>query len=241
MIINCHTTNEGIPKKYVPKFLIYLFLSFCLFGFDFGFTELIRNTTYRFMIKIVKISLVIAHSLILAAAAFDVANDSFFWYLCNFMHYLMCFLVISATKYNLFRFLKDCYDLDSKSVLTRKDNILILVFVYIVLVYGMKLFSLFLECAYWESLSECKLGGVSLYLYLLPLVSLDLIPLVLIMLNYYIYSFLTCLIEAYYKSEIHFDLLENNFMAIAEIFDKMKPVYGNLVSTYVFFKIYSWR
>lgn len=227
--------NRGIfnHKKEIPKLLIYLFISFnFFFGFDFGFTEWIQDRKFRFTVKIVKTLSALACASILAACLIDFTMMYSLWHLFNFLQYLMCFFVLSATKYNLYSFSKDLYGLCSNCVDSRKDRVVTVVVLYLFLGTSMKIFAFLAECVYFDDqyVLDCQMGRISLYLYMLPCISLDIIPLVLVISYYYMNTFIASLKEAYFESEISLDYLEKNYIAIMDCFDKIKPFYGNLVS-----------
>lgn len=233
MIVKSYYLNQGIssPKKQIPKLLIYIFLSFIFFfGFDFGFTELIHNRKLRFLVKLVnKLSAFVCASILLSCVLY-METDYSFWHCLNVLQYLLCFFVLSTAKYNLFSFTKDLY---SSCTVTRKDRAVTVVVICLFLTSSIKISVLVSECLIYESyFTECKMGVVPLYLYLLPCISMDVAPLVLITSSYYMNNFMTCLKESYFKSEICLDNLEKNYIIIMDCFDKIKPLYGNLVSIY---------
>lgn len=237
MIVNSYSTNQGIstPKKHIPKYLVYLFLSFnFLFGLDFGFTEWIQDRKYRFSVKLAKyLSAVICASVL----GVGVTNSEFmynFWFCFNLLHYMMCFFVLSTTKYNLFSFSKDVCSLCSDCIVIRKDRLTAVIVTFLFLGTGTKIIAFITECLTYGDVYviDCKMGAVPVYLYTMPCIGVDVIPLVLIISYYYVNTSITCLKEAYINAEISLDHLEKNYLAIMDCFDKIKPLYGNLVSIY---------
>lgn len=238
MMINSYSTNQGIstPKKQISKLLLCVFLSFnFFFGFDFGFTAWIQNRKFRFSVKLCKnISAVFCASVLIVGITTSEIEYNF-WYCFNLLHYLMCFFVVSATKYNLYSFSQDLCGLCNNCTVIRKDRLVAVVVTCFLLGSGIKIMAFVAECYVYGDMYviDCKMGKVPLYLYILPCLGVDVIPLVLITSYYYVNTFITCLKEAYCKSEISLDYLEKNYTAIMDCFDKIKPLYGNLVSIYI--------
>lgn len=230
MITNSYSANRETsrPRQKIPKLLIYIFLSFnFLFGLDFGFTEWIQNKKFRFSVKLVKNVSAIACVSMLGIYVIDGQHSYSLWIVLNLSHYLMCFFVLSVTKYNFYDFSKDLYSVFNNCILARKDRVVTVFVMCLFVGVAVKIIVFIAECVY-----DGTFGEVLLYLYILPCISVDVIPLVLITTYYYINNFVTCLNEAYFRSEISLNYLENNYIAIMDCFDKIKPFYGNLVSIY---------
>lgn len=239
MIINSYSTNRGIssPRKEIPKLLIYLFLSFnFFFGFDYGFTEWIQNRKLRILVKLIQNLSAAVCASILAVCVTDVENIFILWLGFNLLHYLMCFFVLLSTKYNLYTFSSDVYGLFSNCTVTRNNRVVIILIMCLFVGSFVKTLAFVIECIFVDEMSilDCKISVVPLYLYILPYISVDVIPLVLVMSYYYMNIFLICLKEAYIKSEISLDYLEKKYLAIMDCFDKIKPFYDNLVSIYYY-------
>lgn len=235
MIMYSYSTNRGInsPRKQIPRLLIYLFLSFnFFFGFDFGFTQWIQNRKLRFLVKLLKSLSAIVSVSVLAACVIDLENIFSLWLGINLLHYVMCFSVIFSARYNLYSFTKDVYGLFSNCMVTKKDRVVTILVMCLFIGSAVKILGFVIECVVLDEvyILDCKISGIPLALYILPYMSVDVIPLVLITSNYYINNFFTCLVEAYLKSEISLDYFQKNYLAIMDCFYKIKPFNDNLVS-----------
>lgn len=227
---NVQIINLVQLKMKIPKLLsfYFLFIQFT-FGMDFGFTmEFDKTVQYkvrcftRFVTSVITISLIYA--------SFDIYYEGWFWHNC--LEYTMLVVILYRLNYNFYDYLADVNRLNGM-VATETTFVNALV-IYFFIMFMIKVIFAIIRCMF-ETNAFCIDIGVPYYmLFQIGTVGFDGIALIQIVLYYYFYKCLKILKDGIKKNLIVKDALYR-YKAIADLYDKSKPLYSSLVSTLRFF------
>lgn len=224
--ITIHVENSMKCKSKVklPKAIFVLFLtSQFLFGIDFGFTSTFKKK-YRFIVKRFTFFLSIANIVLLTSALY--LNDIFFWF--NVFEYTLYFLLLNLTKYSAYHFISDISKIYELSQNDKK-------WISIVGIYynGADLFmkAIFIVFLYKVGITSASYSSIAfLIVYYIPCIGMDTISIVQIVLMYYLNCCVRHLKALLIANDVNFKYVEKYFMNIANCYDKIKPLYGQIVS-----------
>lgn len=219
--------KERKNKNEFPKSILALFLTAqLLFGIDFGFSSIFKKKHQSIVKRFTFFLSIVMIILIISPVVFD---EVFYWF--NIIEYTSYYLLLNLTKYNAYHFINDMnkiYDLNQYD-----KKFLRIVGVYY---HGAEFFmkATFIVILY-------KLGNVSFFslnnitytiIYYVPCLGLDIIGIVQVVLMYYVNCSVRHLKALLGANDVNFKNIENYYINIAFCYDKIKTLYGRIVSTF---------
>lgn len=215
------------PKHKITKLLYVFFLFYHAVGFDFGFASAIKRK-YRLIIQRTTRFLSIFSILVMLSYLAFFYDDVWCWF--NTVKYNGFILVLIAAKYKLYHLI---YDINNICALTTKQmNILnIITILFTVLMYLIKITVVIVRC-YHDKEPYCGkfYSMFYYYIYLGIELSLDLIAVTRIVITYYLKCSLNQIKILLKKPNRRLDVYEKSYIAIADCYDKIRPLYDWLVS-----------
>lgn len=216
-------------ERKIPKLHKYFFLT-CLFGFgfDFGFINTV-NKAYRSFVKYISI-ICVTVVLILCLVPFvffeGLPQVQYIFFAFIFVQQTIHILCLRLSKYNLYHFMKDIYEVDEKIMIGKENKLLSIFIVYNTITYFSKMIGNTFNCAsdkYFHK--SCIANGV----YCAVIFGMDVICIAQVLICYYIYDAVKCLMR---NMDICFDtkFIRKQYTDIANCTDKIQSLYGKMVS-----------
>lgn len=147
---------------------------------------------------------------------------SYFHIISYFLHYLFLY----QTKYTVYYLVSDIHSLIDNKIIVVKNRVggIICIFTIIILVPK------YSTCVLNHILNKdtCQNNVIPGYITCIPIVIIDGIAIILILINYYIYIPLKYINKT--TKEVDTIVLLDNFMLVADSWDKIKPLYAKMVS-----------
>lgn len=219
--------NRTKRKVNIPKSIIIYFLTpQLLLGIDYGFTKAFK-VKFRKLIKRISITMSLITTVILLGPLLNDYSDIWAWF--NLTEYVLYLLALNFAKYNIYEFVLDSIQIYE---LTATENIILqIISLYssIILVI-IKILILIAKCLY-KFEEYCPMYKVPYYLfYFAPALGQDFFGMSQIIIVYYLYCCIKHLKMTLKKSHFSVTILQNQYIAIANCYDKIKPLYDNFVS-----------
>lgn len=215
------------PKRKIPKLLIVYFSFFHAFGFDFGFTSILHKK-YRLIVQRFTLSVSILITLAMIGYAVFHFDNIHYWFSTS--RYIILNLVLITTKYKLYHLI---YDINTICDVTKEIKILnITITLYSLIMYSIKSILVTLDCIRSK---ECYIEEFeALYIFVIYfaiLQSLDVIATTQIIIMLYLKCSINVIKALLKKPNRKLEVYEKSYMAIADCYDKIRPLYDWLVST----------
>lgn len=206
---------------------VYFFTMLYGFGLDFGFKKFLKKKLrvitnwFQFFVTL---AIVVLQMLVFIREKYY----EYFSYLYLFS-YIFHYLVLHRTKYTLCDFIIDIHTLiDNKSIVVTnrvRDGI---IYIYTILTIIVKYWSCNLKCIL--NVDFCQQNSTPTYVNCVPIVVIDGIAIILILISYYVYIPLKYINKS--TKDVDTKVLLDNYMYVADCWDKIKPLYTRLVSVF---------
>lgn len=218
---------ETKPKRKIPKLVNCAFLA-CLFGFgfDFGFTNSIGKKHRSFvqvLTTTVSISILVSLELSVILYVKEIQFEDVLTLLVV-GHQMIHVIYLRFSNYNLYHFIIDVYKIDER-VMLNKENML----VGVLIAYNAVMFIAVVSgCTFYCLNNNCHMYYIPNGIYCAVTFGLDQICIVKVIIYYYIYDSVKCLMHNMDKV---FDSksIKKQYTDIANCSDKIKDFYGTLV------------
>lgn len=232
-------------KQPIPKILIVCFLStHFAFGLNFGFSKILKETfqclanCFCCFLSIFFITAIIIQVVFKAG---DGTLTGSLWLINGLVQYSLHAGVLHCSKYNLYNFIVDIYSVEINILGNKKkDNLFVnLNTIIFMIVYAIKSSLCYMLCETNKVI--CATHYVPGYVYCIVLMALDVITLVQILIYYYVYKVAKYLKVSLEDKDIKW--VRKQFTAVADICNKISPIYERLVSTMfsLLFSIRFWN
>lgn len=223
--------NVRSPKKKISKLLLAFFFISQSVGFDFGFTLALRGK-YRLIIQRIFIFVTFFNVVVSWIGIVFFNDNSGYW--LNKIEFTAYALVFYTAKYKLYNLI---YDINCICELTTKQiKILgIVTIVYVGLMYSTKSALIIVRCISGkEPQCETYLTMLHFVFYVVIVLSLDIIGVMQIVITYYFKYSVNIITVLLKKPQRKLDEFKKCYTAIADCYDKIKPVYNWVVSVFYF-------
>lgn len=216
------TKSPKIPTSVYVFFLILLFV----FGLDFGFKQFLKKKI-RIVANCIQVFIIFV---ILIIQILPVARPNVYDYYLYFyiVSYVFHYIYLYRAKYTLCDLMIDVHGLIDKNTTMVKNRAGRIILIHITLTCVTKYAFCILNCILHRSI--CLGSIIPGYIHCIPVMVLDEIVIIHILINYYIYIAVKYIKESMKKVDT--SLLLNNFVRVADSWDKIKPLYTRLVSIY---------
>lgn len=214
-------------QKTIPNCLVYFFACIhFIFCFDCGFLNMIEKR-YRRLIHYLSI---IKSLITIIIVTLPIFYSKLYTYWIYVFEYIICVLILYFKKNSIYDYFNEMFFINyqySNKKIIRNIKIILSVTLSVVL---LKLIINIISCNFvFESCFYMYLPEPLVYL---PLYAVDILPVIQVIIIYYIYSSLE-------NTEMYLKLPSNNnivriqysYVAIADCWQKIQPFYFNLVST----------
>lgn len=234
-----NNTIADDSKKLIPKCLVSFFLTIhFIWGLDFGFIKHFGKKIQKaaqfvtFILNILAISI-----LSLPFSYVNINPSDFAWHFSCLLQYIIDIFVLNCAKYKLYDFLIDVsvikFEKSHKSVMI--DNFY--GFAMIVCVFGIQIIKYIIYIFHCknEIYSVVSLLPVPYEIFGIWYFCTDFVPFVLIVIYYYIYVNLKNIKKSVQVVTFDLNYIEEQYEGIADCYDKIMPLYDNIVSKGILF------
>lgn len=226
--------NE-IPNSLFICFTCVVFVS----GLDFGFSKTLKKNVQILLNSYRRFLSTLFITAIFIQIVYKIKNAQLtasYWLIYGLIQYILHVIFIHLSTYNLYYFFIDMNSVGTYYTKVNKNehnsmvNLFIIAFWISCISKGV---FCYLFCT--SEMDECKTLYIPGYIYCDIIIGLDVITLVQILIYYYIYKAAKYLNVALEEKGIKW--ARKHFTAIADICDKITPIYGRLVSPYFVFYV----
>lgn len=223
-------TNDKFPKS-----ILVLFLSSqLLFGIDFGFSSIFKKK-YQLIVK--RFSFFMSVAMIVLNISPLLFDSTFYW--IHVIEYTSFVLVLNFTKYNAFHFINDIRKICELNQNDKRFLRIVGVYYNVTEFLGKIIFVVVMHKIEYDTIFARKILSYHIIytvIYHVPTISLDIISIAQIVLMYYLNCCVRHMKALLLANDVNFVYIESYFRDIANSFDKIKPLYGRIVSNiYVHF------
>lgn len=229
-IIDVNGSNK--PKSEIPMSIIISFTSaLFIFGFDFGFSKVLKKNVQLFATGV---RLFIAFSFITAISiqiVYKLENEHLTatsWLIYGLIQYSLHVFFLHFSNYNLYNLLVDMYSVGTYTKVKRNELNAMVFFLITIFWISYTIRGIFCYFMCTIEIDECKTVYVPGYLFCDIIIGMDVVTLAQILIYYYIYKTAKYLNAALEDKDVKW--AREQFSAIADICDKIAPIYGRLVS-----------
>lgn len=229
-VVSLETKNNSFlikRNKQIPNTITTTFLGLQLvYGFNFGFIDILNGKLRNLCKYISYFMTFVIISFIALPSCFGSDTDLLLFFNINaIMQYVGHTVFFHVTKYKMYNFIKDMRinkeDLNEKRI---GWAICLCVFVTCVLKYVAAFYSCVVAGI------SCQSGNVTLYLlFITGTMGLDVMHLVQMIIYYYIYNSVQHLKRLAEDKQSDLNAIKEQFVLMADCFDRVKTLYGNLV------------
>lgn len=221
------TRDIYFRKRKIPKLLSAIFLIFQAMGLDFGFASVVKR---KFRLFVQRITLVVSVLSMMTMSVYLALsyNDIWCWFYTIKNNGLI--LVLITTKYKLYHFIYDMNgicDLTTKQIRILKVTIIL----FLITMYPIKLTLFSISCIL-DTHHYCRtfVSMFHLVVYMTIALTLDVIVVAQYNITYYLKCSVILIKELLRKHNRKLDVFEKSYTAIADCYDKIRPLYDWLVS-----------
>lgn len=215
-------------ERQIPKLIKYVFLCYLFaFGFDFGFINIINKTRRSFAKFISVISVIVTLSVCAVPVIFsqNTPQIEHLFLVFVFAQQTIHVLCLRFSTYNLYHFIKDTYKLDENIMINKENKVCAIFIAYFTVIYVAKI----IGCTSYCTNGNCYMGYIPNGVHCAITFGTDVICLVQLLIYYYIYDAVKCLMHNMDKA---FDskLIRKQYTDIANCSDNIHWLYGKMVS-----------
>lgn len=216
--IKVKSKSPNIPTTVYVFFLTLLYG----FGLDFGFKKLL-NKEIRIITKWFQIfiTLVIIVTMVLA-----VTHEKVHYLYSSIISYILHYLFLYRAKYTVYDLIIDVHMLIDNKTVVVKDKVDRIIYIFMIITFVLKYPLCNLN--YILVVNDCQNNIIPVYLNCIPIVMIDGIVIILIVINYYIYIAVKHINES--TTEVDTNVSLDNFIQVADCWDKIRPLLTRLVS-----------
>lgn len=221
--------NSKLKRKIPLSLTIYflIFEHFC--GIEFGFTAQLKKQ-FRLTAKILTHGVFL---IILINLLYGVVEVSEFWVWVNFVEYGAHFCIFRLCAYRFYDFLIDINRIFD--ITTAEKGVVFATTVFCFVMFITKIVFVVIRCIF-QSNSDCITFGIHHYVFFTwtsAALENSLTTVIRIAIYYYIYCYLKQLKKNMAKKEVKISDIAGRYKSIADLYDKILPLYNGLVSIYL--------
>lgn len=219
-------------KVKIPTAVNVLFFTLLYgFGLDFGFKKLlkknIRIITKWFQIFITLLVIVIQVLEVIRKQTY--INYSYFYIISYLLHYLFLY----RTKYTVCDLIINIHTLIDNKSIDVNNRVGRIISILTIIAFVPKYSTCNLNCILY--VDSCQNNVIPAYVTCIPIAIINGIAIVLILINYYIYIPLKYIKKS--MNKVDTKVLLDNFIYVADCWDKIKPLYTKMVSLFITYHI----
>lgn len=224
--------NPTVKMRQFPKSIIYFFLlSHMIYGFDFGFSMLFKNTFGKLLHLLSSIISFAFVLMLISPLIFTTTMYSDVTCWCALFAYLGYVIVVKRSTYKIFNLITDVNEIFVMFNF-EKRAISVFAIIYTSIVIATKFSFQIVNCITGnDNETHCSDFNTEYYIvYYFPYSSFDVIATAQIIIYYYIYCCIKKLKESLSHPGKDMKLALMKYAAIADCCDKIKPLYDDLVN-----------
>lgn len=223
--------EKKLKKKLSNSIITFFFILQFLYGFNFGFIDLLNKKIRRFCKCItLLISLYTTAILFLASPIFLTERDiRVFWGSLVLLHYCGHMTLLNFSKYKVHNFITDIRSIYCGIIYSKENNFGWLACIAFGCMLAITVMSSAVFCT--ATNSGCMLkNNIVNAIYMISLIGLDAIVLVQLIVNFYTYYAVEYLVGLVGREKTC--LIRKQFFRVSKCCEKFSGYYGNLVSIY---------
>lgn len=215
------------PVRKIPKLLTIFYLFFQAFGLDFGFASALKRK-YRLIVQRAILFLSILSIVVMSVYCAFRYDDIWCWFIVVKNNGFI--LVLITTRYKLCHLIHDINGICDMT--TKQMKILnVITIVYTFLSYMIQITLKIVRCIYEKEPYCGKLNSMFYFIvYYGIALSLDVIVLTQIIITYYLKCGIEVIRVFLEKPNRKLKVYKKSYMAIADCYDKIRPLYDWMVS-----------
>lgn len=229
--INNYVEDGRSIERRIPTSLKIFFWILLSFGIDSGFSAMAKENVKSF-VKFASMAISATMIVILISSFNFMYKD--IWYWTTIAEGMVYFWILNKTKYNVYDFLSDMHIMADNSTLIDNGFFGILITIYTSATFLLQTISSMYRCAYDKKLYCEKTTDEHNAIYTVAYSTIDAIPVLLIIIFYYMYCY-----AKYLKNSLNtnFDVekLTKRYIAAAECCDKIGSLYDKIVNCFFFY------
>lgn len=224
------------PKRNIPIIYIITFLSiFFITGLDFGFSKVLKKNIQFFASRFSCFLSILVMSSIFLQTVYKIDNGQLktsLWLIYLLTQYTFHAISLRFSKYKLYNLIVDVHSVDSNTMRnTNKDTIIVNLFFFSIwnsIPVGVLVSYYF--CT--KAVIECDTIYVPGYLYYALIMLMSVVTVSQVLTYFHIRKASKCLNISLKDKNLDEDIkvVRRQFTAIADICDKISPIYGRSVS-----------
>lgn len=223
-------------QKKIPKTLLFFFVLSQMVGFDFGFAMALKRK-HRLIIQRISIFATMFYVVMSWVGIVFLHDDLGYW--LNGTEFTAYAVVLAAAKYKLYNLI---YDINWICEFTTKQIkiLTIVIITYAFLMYTTKGGLIIAKCVSGiEPRCSQHFAFLHYVIYIVTVINLDIIGIMQIVITYYFKCSVDIISVLLKKPQRKLDEFEKSYTAIADFYDRIKPLYNWVVSLFYFQHIHT--